>query len=141
MNSFWRDLYNPDVSPATEPDGSSYYYVWNKETNDYTAYPSSEVTKKRIVPAEVFYEYNTGSGKYTEYSTFIEFNDSKEYYTYDSTTNTYTKYNTYEFDYESHSTYYYNDNFNLTTHWTNDLEHPETLNFWFDFLDTAGELD
>jgi hypothetical protein len=100
-------------------------------------YSSSEVTKKKDVPTEIFYEYNEGSGKYTQYASFKEFNDNKDYYTFDTTAGKYVKYNTYEFI-NPNIKYYNNNNFNLSTHWTTDLEYPETLNFWFDFLDTTG---
>jgi hypothetical protein len=38
MNSFWRQLYNPEIQPLTEPDNSAYFYTWNKETATYTNY-------------------------------------------------------------------------------------------------------
>jgi hypothetical protein len=39
---------------------------------------------------------------------------------------------------ENYDDYYHGEN---NTHWNkNVFEHPELLNFWFDFLDTSGEL-
>lgn len=36
--------------------------------------------------------------------------------------------------------YYNNADYDTTTFWNHNIDNPETLNFWFDFLDTEGEI-
>lgn len=139
INSFWRQLYNPDICKIDEPDGSNYYYLWDENTQNYQVFDKKDVVELKEVPSGIkFYEFLATSGTYKEYDYLKEFNENKEYYILNTETNEYEKYNIYNF--KSNASYYNDNSFNLTTHWTLDLEQPDKLNFWFDFLDTGGEL-
>lgn len=61
------------------------------------------------------------------------------YYDYNIYTDTYVKMQLYDFI--DSKKYYASPDFDLNTHWNLNIETPETLNFWFDFLDCEqGEL-
>ena len=140
MVSFWRYLYNPDITMINEPNGSEYYYIWDENAQDYQVKTKQEVVEFKEVPQDkVFYEFISTSGAYKKYDYLKEFNPNKTYYYFDSEDNSYKEYNIYKFI--GNASYYDNNSFNISTHWTMSLEYPENLIFWFDFLDTSGELE
>ena len=135
MDGFWRQLYDPFYTGSykiayttkTKYDAKpeSYYYYVRCEQN--TAYVSGRQ-----------YYTQSLSGAYTALSTLSEATykkSPKDYY--------YIHQCKKGEAYIPKKQYYqkYDDEYDKKTYWNNGIkESPEALNFWFDFLDSEGEL-
>lgn len=134
LYSFWRQLYDPYykggyyvtfvTKSEYEENSSNYYYyhqcnseiLYDEEREYYIDTVSSGYKRKNNLTEE---QYNSNPTNYY----YIENCANKEY--------------------DIERIYYtlVNDEYDPETHWSYTVsEAPETLNFWFDFLDTEGEL-
>lgn len=135
MNGFWRQLYDPfytgsykiayTIKTTFEEDPAKYYYYI--QCNNKIAYNANRT-----------YYIQSLSGIYSAVSKLTKEAYDKEptsyYYLYHCQKN--DIFNTQQQYYEK-----YSDEFDVKTHWSHMIkESPETLNFWFDFLDSEGEL-
>lgn len=135
MDGFWRQLYDPFYTGSykiayttkTKYDAkpeSYYYYVRCDQKVDYVA-------------GRQYYTQSL-SGEYTALSSLSEATykkSPKDYY--------YIHQCKQGEAYIPKKQYYqkYDDEYDKTTYWNNGIkESPEALNFWFDFLDSEGEL-
>ena len=82
----------------------------------------------------IYYKYNNGA--FTEYSNLTKFDAGVQYYIRKEC---FTDINIFDFI-DKNIRYYLTGDFNLESYWNLKLAYPETLNFWFDFLDSDGEL-
>ena len=135
MDGFWRQLYDPFYT-------GSYKIAYTTKTK-YDAKPESYYYYVRCdqkVDYVVGRQYYTQSlsGEYTAISFLSEAvykKSPKDYY--------YIHQCKKGEAYIPKKQYYqkYDNEYDKTTYWNNGIkESPETLNFWFDFLDSEGEL-
>lgn len=136
MDGFWRQLYDPFYT-------GSYKIAYTTKTK-YDAKPESYYYYVRCdqkVDYVVGRQYYTQSlsGEYTALSSLSETvykKSPKDYY--------YIHQCKKGEAYIPKKQYYqkYDDEYDKTTYWNNGIkESPEALNFWFDFLDSEGELN
>lgn len=136
MDGFWRQLYDPFYT-------SSYSIAYVNKT----LFETTPTNYYYYVQCTSDDKYNSTRQYYTQNLTGIfsalssltkatyEKNPSNYYYLYHCSKN--DKYDTNQQYYEEVVGEYDADNY-----WSNTIkESPETLNFWFDFLDSEGELD
>ena len=82
----------------------------------------------------------TRAPKYDEFATYFTKNADGSYSEYMSKV-TKQDFNTHTYYIKKDLNVYLTNEFNINTHWTMNLEYPEDLIFWFDFLDLDdGEL-
>jgi hypothetical protein len=130
LNGFWRqlydiyDTYSYDVAYVTRSkynaNPSSYYWYEQAEEFDgekeYFILNLNGTFSKVDLTQEAFNESPSDYFYIQQGSTAINYDKDRDYYT---RTETYDK----------------------ESHWSNSIkESPENLNFWFDFLDTEGDL-
>ena len=133
LEGFWRDLYNPEIE---------YVIVTNPQEEDLEKYYTIEEnyikfnTTTEAFNGEKVYKKNA-DGKYER--AVMPYDDNYDYY-YKSII--YHKAHNIVDNviyYQKQSNYY--DSFEKRAYWNKKIyEEPETLDFWFDFLDTEGEL-
>lgn len=136
MDGFWRQLYDPFYT------GSYKIAYVNKTTFDKTQtdyYYYIQCSNKVNYDSNRTYYTQSLAGAYTAVSKLsketYDKNPQDYYYLYHCST---------QDQYDSKKQYYekYDDEFDKNTYWSNTIkESPETLNFWFDFLDSEGELE
>lgn len=135
MDGFWRQLYDPFYTGSykiayttktkyDEHPDQYYYYVRCEKTTAY-------------LPSRQYYTQSL-AGAYTAVSSLSEATYKKSptdyYYIHQCKSGE---------DYIPKKQYYqkYDDEYDKKTYWNNGIkESPEALNFWFDFLDSEGEL-
>ena len=145
IQGFWRQLYNPEIDKKlaviTSTLGSN---TTNAQTGLYKSYidakneaAATKTTKDTVEQVLL----NTPEDPEDEYmAAYNAYQEAKK--TYDIANNKVSKLEEQIADLENQLADWQEkrENFN-TNHWVNAVtEAPETLNFWFDFLDTEGEL-
>ena len=155
-----NDGYAPTIPAGTFPSG--YYFYLDSETGEYKAYPGENLAvlgtmNYYYTPATAnnltsgtAYKRNPVTGEFEEIQALFTFDVKGQYFTYDG--QDFTRYEhrivkpkgtVVRLEDGTTTTlkgqYYSSNNFNEFG-WTCDLDSPELLNFWFDFLDTEGEL-
>ena len=159
INGFWRDLYNPDyqfsLQVAAPQEG-----VFNSKKNEYYIYQNCEgLTYNEVLAAMALWKQNGGDGLFyhANYRGYmVSMSNAPTQAEYESAPSDYyfirhcgringqTASYAQELAYNLRETYYTRntDDYNTETHWVSTLvDNPEGLNFWFDFLDTEGDLD
>lgn len=150
--------YAPTIKAGTYPEG--YYFGLNKETNEYVPctynyamlgtmnYCYTPATQDNLTSGTA-YKHNSITGEFEEIQALFKFKPDGQYFIFDG-------YNFVRYEHRLikpkgtvtlvdgkpvtlTGQYYANNNFNEFG-WACDLDSPELLNFWFDFLDTEGEL-
>lgn len=135
MDGFWRQLYNPFYKGTYkiayvnktlfEQNPTSYYYYLQGNKN--TAFSSNRT-----------YYTQSLTGQYTELSKL-----TKDVYDKNPTNYYYIHQCVNGEEYKPKQQYYekYEDEYDSSSYWSKTItESPENLNFWFDFLDSEGEL-
>ena len=152
--------YAPTIPKGTFPSG--YYFYLNKENGEYTAVleenkavigtPNYYYTpaNKNNLTSGTAYKRNHLTDSFEEVQALFSFDIDKSYYTFNGE-------HFFKFEHREikppgtlveledgeqiilNGQYYFNNDYNEHG-WTCNLDSPELLNFWFDFLDTEGEL-
>lgn len=144
LDGFWRQLYNPEFqyqrAYIEEFENNKKYFIKSKEQyykkmpeiNDHFKYyikTENDIYERVVYPFNLQVEHYIKTSEYIEYNG--EFNPQEEYYILDE--NFYYP----EFTKESEQI-----KIQPRDYWNKGiLESPETLLFWFDFLDTEGHLE
>ena len=133
--SFWRQLYDPKY------EGS--YHITYVTRSEYEKNPSDYYYYTQCTPEMAYdkdkkYYIDTVSMGYSKREKLTE-----EKYNENPTNYYFIESGTAEQPYNTEKTYYIlkKDEYDEATHWHYDVsDSPEMLNFWFDFLDTEGDL-
>lgn len=147
INSFWRQLYDPSYSK-----NGNFVVTYINRTNfndrkkDLYRYVQCS-NKIPYVDNRAYYLLTINNGYVLKTVSREAYNEHPDYYYY--TVNCKE-----DIEYDAHETYYIQqfDNYYTETNTVKDekdrinwnkivFEAPDNLNFWFDFLDTEGELD
>lgn len=139
MHSFWRQLYYPDCPGSYEVttcDNTDY----KKNKGKYYWYQQCKKGDKFKPTKKTYYILNVRHGYSIRKNLTEEFFNLHPDYYYtlecNDESNALTMWN-------KNTTYYVKvaDRYDPNTFWNKDIQNsPETLNFWFDFLDTDGQL-
>jgi hypothetical protein len=132
LYSFWRDLYNPDYTYTYSISGC-YKSAYESNPSDYYWY----------VQCTEDDEYNSKNQYYslTLYGTYTVRKISEETFNKNKTSFYYLKQGSSSDAFDLDRIYYYKveDEFDKESYWSKTVkESPESLNFWFDFLDNDG---
>lgn len=158
LNGFWRDLYDPNYRYSfniAAPNKTKYaahindYYVFQNCKNLTYADLQNAITAWSSACGKPNVYYRDLYGAFSELTaipTLENYNQHPEFYYFvrgcraiNNGNQSYTK----QLPYNSKEIYFtkVTGEYDTTTHWSIDvIESPETINFWFDFLDTEGEI-
>lgn len=137
LQGFWRELYNPEIHSKYE----------QAETDVATNESNLEIKEKELSDAKLILkdaedllkDTKESDGNYMNYYNSVVDNRAKVnelQATVDALTEEQAALKKQRDDYKE-----LKEDFNKDTYWNINLtQHPENLNFWFDFLDTEGEL-
>lgn len=136
MDGFWRQLYDPFYT-GTYKIAYTTKTKYDEHPDQYYYYVRCEKTTAYL-PSQQYYTQSL-AGAYTAVSSLSEVTYKKSptdyYYVHQCKSGE---------DYIPKKQYYqkYDDEYDKKTYWNNGIkESPEALNFWFDFLDSEGELN
>ncbi len=158
LNGFWRDLYDPTYTHGFDiaaPNKTKYaarindYYIFQNCKNLTYADLNNAITAWSSVCGKPNVYYRDLYGAFSELTaipTMENYNQHPEFYYFvrgcratGSGNTSYTK----QLPYSSKEIYFIKTTgeYDSESHWSRDvIEDPEIINFWFDFLDTEGEL-
>ena len=158
LNGFWRDLYDPNYRYSfniAAPNKTKYaarindYYVFQNCKNLTYADLNNAITAWSSVCGKPNIYYRDLYGAFSELTaipTMENYNQHPDFYYFvrgcwgiGSGDTSYTK----RLPYSSKEIYFTKTTgeYDLETHWSMDvIEEPEIIDFWFDFLDTEGDL-
>lgn len=159
INGFWRDLYDPNYRYSfniAAPNKTKYaarindYYIFQNckdltyaDLNNALAAWASACGTPNVYYRDLYGAFS----ELTAVPTIENYNQHPEFYYFvrgcratGSGNTSYTK----QLPYSSKEIYFTKTTgeYDSKSHWSIDvIEEPEIINFWFDFLDTEGELD
>ena len=161
LNGFWRTLYDPYykysyyvAAPTKDqfnadinsPNGGLYYVYQSCDGMSYADMKSAIAAWKSLCGETLYYyNYKNQIVPVSSIPDEVTYNQTPEKYCFIrrckgiNQSHSYTKNLTYNYK----EIYHVKDSgdYDPITHWTSELEeNPEGLNFWFDFLDTEGQL-
>ena len=154
IQGFWRQLYNPELKDKIAKTSNEIDIIRGTEDNVSIDYWNKQITSLENQISNLNQKLADGTITDAEYTTFVEKKNElltardKLGLLETQLEDLISKLENYEIDIVNYYFYNYDEDGKYESDykgdrlwWNRDVfESPETINFWFDFLDTPGEL-